>query len=252
MAKNSIAGMTALITGAAKRIGRAIAIALADEGANIIVHYNTSAEEADKLAGELAERGARAWAIQGNFQKPEEYETLIPRAIEMAGSVNILVNNASIFPADKLDDVQFKSVMDNFEVNAWAPFVLSRSFAKRVEKGCIVNLLDSRISGYDWYHVAYIWSKHALAVMTRMTALEYAPEIRVNAVAPGLILPPPGKDESYVDRLAGTVPLKRHGEPQDIADAVVYLVKSTFVTGQVIYVDGGRHLKEHMDGQNFH
>lgn len=223
-------------------------MALAEEGMNLIIHYNTSSKDADELVDELTRQGRKTWTIQADFEKLEESETLIPRAVELAGSLDVLVNSASIFPSEKIEDVTWESLKANMQVNAWTPFVLSRAFAKEVGSGKIVNLTDSRISGYDWAHVGYIWSKHVLAAMTRMTALEFAPDITVNAVAPGLILPPPGKDGSYIDRLTGTVPLKRHGEPEDIADAVVFLVKSDFITGEVIYVDGGRHLKEYTDG----
>jgi NAD(P)-dependent dehydrogenase (short-subunit alcohol dehydrogenase family) len=138
------------------------------------------------------------------------------------------------------------------EVNAWVPFVLSRAFAQRIGRGKIVNLLDTRLKGYDWTHVGYILSKHLLAVMTRMMALEFAPHITVNAVAPGLVLPPPGKDETYLQSLVHTVPLQRYGGAQDIADAVVFLIRSDFITGNVIYVDGGRHLYECSNGSNPH
>lgn len=245
-------GQVALITGAARRIGRATAIALAREGVNVVVHYNTSEDEARELIDELGEHGVKSWIIQADLVEREECETLIDRTLVLAGRLDILVNNASIFPVDKLDNIELESVMSNIQVNAWAPFVLSRSFAQQVGSGKIINLLDSRITGYDWSHVGYILSKHVLAVLTRMMALEYAPEITVNAVAPGLILPPPGKNHSYLDQLTTTVPLKRHGEPEDIADTVAFLAKGEFITGEVIYVDGGRHLKEYVDGQNPH
>jgi NAD(P)-dependent dehydrogenase (short-subunit alcohol dehydrogenase family) len=135
-------------------------------------------------------------------------------------------------------------------VNAWAPFVLSRDFSRHVDRGKIINLLDTRITGYDRSHVAYVLSKRMLAVLTSMCALEFAPDFTVNAVAPGLILPPPGKDENYLAGLVKTVPLKKHGGPGDIVDAVLYLLKSDFVTGQTIYVDGGRHLGEEKHGPN--
>lgn len=251
MTRESIHGKTALITGAAKRIGRETALALADAGANIIIHYRSSADEARELVTELSQRGIIAWLVQADFAKPEEYETLIPRALEIAGSLDILVNSASIFPMDKLENLTWQSVMTNFEVNAWAPFVLSRAFKQHVGKGKIINMLDSRLMGYDWTHVGYILSKHLLAVLTQMTALDYAPDITVNAVSPGLILPPPGKDESYLDALVETVPLKRHGDAEDIAEAILYLATSTFCTGEVIYVDGGRHLKEYVNGRSY-
>jgi NAD(P)-dependent dehydrogenase (short-subunit alcohol dehydrogenase family) len=135
--------------------------------------------------------------------------------------------------------------MENIEVNAWVPFTLGRAFAGVVERGAVINMLDSRLDGYDWTHVGYFFSKQVLELMTRMMALEYAPNISVNGVAPGLILPPPGMDESYIDKLIYTVPLKDHGQPEDIAEAIVYLVTSRYCTGEVIYVDGGRHMMEY-------
>ena len=244
MTPRRLQGQTALITGAAKRIGREIAVALAEEGVNIVIHYRSSAEEAEELYGHLAAQGVKSWLVRADFENAEETETLIEQSIEIAGSLDILVNSASMFPESTLNDVSFEDLVQNVQVNAWAPFVLSREFARRVGRGKIVNLLDSRLNGYDWSHVAYFLSKHVFSVLTEMTALEFAPKITVNGIAPGLILPPPGKDESYLDPLVDTVPLKRHGSPRDIAEAVIYLLKSDFMTGHVIHVDGGRHLVE--------
>jgi len=248
MPEQSLRGKTALITGAAKRIGRAIALAFADEGLNIVVHYSHSATEAEALVYELGKRGVKAWAIKADFEKPEEYESLIDRVIQAAGHLDILVNNASIFPPSTIQQVTWENVMTSVEVNAWAPFVISRAFALKARRGTIINLLDTRITSYDFQHVAYILSKRMFAQMTNMMALECAPDITVNAVAPGVILPPPGQDESYLKKLADTMPLKRHGDPRDVAEAAVFLAKSSFITGQVIYVDGGRHLKEPNNG----
>jgi pteridine reductase len=247
MAGRTLQGKTALVTGAGKRIGRAIAIALAEEGVDIVIHYPYAAEEASELCTELHGRRVKSWLVKADFEVAAEYETLIARSLEMAGSLDILVNNASIFPANTLENVDLAALMKNMQVNAWAPFVLSRDFSRLVGRGQIINFLDSRISGYDWKHVAYILSKHVLSVLTKMTALEFAPRIAVNGVAPGLILPPPGKDHTFLDRMADSVPLKRHGDPIYIADAVIYLLKTDFVTGEVINVDGGRHLMEHAD-----
>lgn len=252
MGRQVLQGKTALITGAGRRIGHALALALSEEGVNIVIHYRHSAEETGELVTQLHDRGVKSWSVKADFEDAAETETLIARSLEMAGSLDILINNASIFPAHTLKDVDFTDLMRNMQVNAWAPLVLSRDFAQRVGRGQIVNLLDSRISGYDWKHVGYILSKHVLSVLTKMTALEFAPRIAVNGVAPGLILPPPGKDDSFLDRLAHSVPLKRHGDPSDIADAVIYLLKSDFLTGEVIKVDGGRHLLEHSNGSHIH
>ncbi|MEN6415858.1 MAG: SDR family oxidoreductase [Armatimonadota bacterium] len=252
MSKGNIIGKTALITGAAKRIGRAISLALADEGANIIVHYNTSRSDADNLALELSGHGVSAWTLQADFANPEEYKSVIRNAIDLAGTLDILVNNASIFPREDMSNVSFESFQNNMQVNAWAPFVLARSFADEMKRGKIINMVDSRVTSTDWTHVGYIWSKHVLHAMTEMMALAYAPNITVNAIGPGLILPPPGYDQSYIDALSGTVPLKRHGDPDDIAEAVVFLLRSDYITGHMIFVDGGRHLKEYDGGSNPH
>ncbi len=234
-------GKTVLITGASHRIGGVTVKVLAEQGASIVVHCRRK-DDAAGFTAELETLGARFWVVVADLQKPEEYETLIERALASAGSLDILVNNAAIFPAGTLNEITFSDLVQNIEVNAWAPFVLMRSFAQRVGQGAIVNILDTRITGYDWNHVAYILSKQMLASFTRMCALAYAPEIRVNGVAPGLILPPPGKDASYLQQLAEKVPLKRHGRPEDVANAVLYLATNDFITGQIIYLDGGRHL----------
>jgi pteridine reductase len=172
---------TALITGGAKRIGREMALILAGRGINVVIHFNRSDSDALQLAGELKQKGVEAWTIQADFRRPDEYQTLIERALQIGGGLDILINNASIFPAEKLKDLTWSGFVANMEVNAWVPFGLSRTFAERINRGNIVNLHDSRLRGYDWTHVGYILSKHVLAAMTRMMALEFAPGITVNA-----------------------------------------------------------------------
>ncbi len=243
--QSKLRGRIALVTGASKRIGRAIAIALAEKGVHIVAHDRKALEpETNKVCDEVVDCGAKSWKVIADMEKPEEYETLIARTLEAAGSLDIVINNASLFLPNTINDVDFGGLTRHVQVNAWAPFVISREFARLVGRGKIVNLLDTRITGYDRTHVGYILSKHMLSVLTKICALEFSPDITVNGVAPGLILPPPGKDESYLDKMAHTVPLKRHGGAEDVAAAVVYLLSSDFVTGQIIYVDGGRHLLE--------
>jgi pteridine reductase len=184
-----------------------------------------------------------SWLIQADFDNPSEVESLISRTIEISGTLDFLINSASIFQNNTIQNVDYESLTKHIQVNAWTPFILSREFANKVKSGKIINLLDTRINSYDFNHVAYILSKNMLATLTRMMALEFAPGITVNGIAPGLILPPPRQDQSYLDKLIDTVPLKKHGDPQDIAAAAVYLLKSEFITGQVINIDGGRHLR---------
>lgn len=242
MPGNPLRGKTALITGAARRIGRALALALADEGVRIVAHYATSAQEAESLRADVEQRGVACHLVQARFDRPEETQSLVARALDVAGALDILVNSASLFRPDTLRAVDFASWTEHMRVNAWTPLVLGREMARAVGHGQILNLLDSRVTGGDPAHVAYILSKQMLASLTRTMALEFAPGIAVNGIAPGLILPPPGRDEEYLRQLAGSLPLQRHGSPADIADAALYLLSSTCVTGQVLYVDGGRHL----------
>jgi pteridine reductase len=252
-AENRIKGKTALVTGAGRRIGRALAVALAEEGVNVVAHDRQAlAAETSKVCDEVVGCGAKSWNVIADLEKPQEYESLVARAIQAAGSLDMVINNASLFQPSSLDDIGFGDVMRHVHVNAWAPFVLSREFARLAGSGKIVNILDTKISGQDREHAAYILSKRMLASLTMMCAVEFAPVVTVNAVAPGLILPPAGKDQAYLDGLAKTVPLERHGSPADVADAVLYLLRSDFVTGQVIYVDGGRHLLEGLNGPDLY
>ncbi|HEY3379103.1 MAG TPA: SDR family oxidoreductase [Armatimonadota bacterium] len=252
MGRRALQGKTALITGAGKRIGRETALAFAAVGANVVIHYRNSSDEAESLCDTVRRLGVQAWPLQADFAQPHDEETLFAQAVEAAGPIDILVNSASIFPLNTLATMQFADLMENMRINAWAPYALGRAFAQQAHDGAIINLLDSRIKGYDWRHVAYMMSKHVLAQLTRMMALEFAPKITVNGVAPGLILPPPGKDHSYIDNMTSTVPLLRHGAPEDIADAIIFLAQSDYITGDVIYVDGGRHLQEYLSGPNPH
>lgn len=243
MPRSSFAKATALITGGSRRIGREIARACAHAGMNVVIHYRTSKSEALALAYEIETQGVRAWAIRGTLDTPAACERLVSRADVLCNrSLSLLVNNASSFPESSLSSFSFKDLTDAVGVNAWAPLCLSRAFAGLARSGSIVNLLDARIAGRDRTHAAYILSKHLLAVLTKTCALEFAPVLRVNGVAPGLILPPAGKTNAYLRALTGTVPLKMHGDPLDIARTVVFLAQSPFITGEIIFVDGGRHL----------
>jgi len=250
MKEEKLQGKTALVTGAPKRIGREICLSLAREGVNIVIHYNSSREEAKKLCAEISDYEVNSWLVRADFKNSREYNSLVHRSLKIAGSLDILVNNASVFLPGRLKQMSFEDLRLHIQVNAWVPLVLSREFARLVKMGKIINLLDARIKGYDFLHVPYILSKQLLSTLTEMMALEFAPEVTVNGIAPGLILPPPGKDKRYLEKLMQMVPLKRHGKPEDIAAAVIYLLNNDFITGQVINVDGGLHLKEYGSGPN--
>ncbi len=239
---------TYLISGAAHRIGRGLANSLVEEAAAIIIHYQSSSSPAQELAEEIRSKGVSAFTIYADLASSTDAETLLRRAWDIAGSVDVLINNASIFNTSSLKDVTIDELNRNMMINAFAPLLLSRSFAelnkarKTETLPVIINLLDSLIFEYDSQRAAYHISKRILFELTKMTALEFAPSIRANAVAPGLILPPKGKDQSYLERLKSTNPLNNTGTVAQIAQAVRFLVNNEFVTGQVIFVDGGRHL----------
>lgn len=240
----NLSGRTALITGGAKRVGRAVAIALAKAGADVVINYRSSSREAEELVNEIESLGRRAWAVKADLSVSEESEGLVDDVIRTAGPFDILINNASVFPETNFDEFTLNDLVNSIKIDAWAPVFLGRQFAQKIGKGHIVNMTDSRTVGYDWNHVAYHAAKYLLGLFTREMAIRFAPNIAVNAVAPGLILPPEGKDASYLESLKDRLPLKRIGNPEFVADAVLYLVTSEFITGQVIFIDGGRHLTE--------
>jgi hypothetical protein len=245
---SALKGKTALITGAARRIGRATALGLAERGARIIVHFRESKEEAEVLASEIRGLRTQAWIIQADLAEPDQATGLFERAMRLAGPIDLLINNASIFPRHTLADITAADLALNVQVNAWAPFVLGRALADLKREGCIVNFVDTRISHYDRLHAAYHLSKRMLFTLTRMMAMEFAPRVRVNAVAPGLVLPPPGEDDTYLQKMVPGIPLQRAGSLQTVTDAVLFLLTNDFITGQVIFVDGGFHMKGSMYG----
>jgi NAD(P)-dependent dehydrogenase (short-subunit alcohol dehydrogenase family) len=249
-------GKAALVTGGARRLGRAVAEALAREGADVVVHYRRSAAEAESAAAALRALGVQAWTVAADLADPAQADALWERAEGLAGRgrLAVLVNSASVFPEDTLAGFTVGGLEQSVRVNALAPVLLCRRFAAalsaaaRPEGGAIVNLLDSRMLGRMKAHLTYQLSKRLLADFTRLLAVELAPAVRVNAVAPGMVLPPPGLSEGRLRRLAATNLLGRWGEPADVARAVLFLVQNDFLTGEVLFVDGGGAVKESLYG----
>ncbi len=222
-------GKRALVTGGAVRIGRAITEALQAAGAEVVVHYRSSKAEAEALS---------PFTVQAELQSLEDCSGLIERA----GPLDILINNASIFTKDSLADSTPERVRREFNVNLFAPMELTRAFAAQAGLGAVINLLDRRIRCNDTTCVPYSITKKGMEELTKLAALEYAPDIRVNAVAPGAILPPSESSAESARELAGNIPLEELPTAGDIAEAVLFLLHSEFITGQVLYVDGGQHL----------
>lgn len=239
-------GKTALITGAAKRLGAALAKAIAAEGAHVVIHCNHSRDEADRVADAIIDAEGNASIIECNLADSTLTDALMGRAIALAGPVDILINNASIFEEAPFMEMEPDIIHRNMNINAVAPMLIARRFAEQRRKGCIINMLDTMVMDYDKHHVPYHLSKRVLHTLTRIMAVEFAPKVRVNAIAPGLILPPPGKDVSYLEGLAHSNPLHKHGGATDVVNAALYLLHAEFVTGQTLFVDGGRHLRGSM------
>ncbi|MBN1649030.1 MAG: SDR family oxidoreductase [Spirochaetales bacterium] len=241
--KYPLAGRTALITGAAKRIGRACALALAEAGADIIIHFNHSREEAVQLADEIIGSGRKALSVQADLRDEAQTVCMFEQARTQAGKIDILINSASLYSDDTLADMKLKSLEDSMRLHAFAPLILARLLSAQRIPGDIINILDSRVNDYDSRHLSYHLGKRNLFTLTRAMSIEYAPLVKVNAIAPGPILPPAGKDEAYLEKLKESNLLKRTGTVADVCDVMLLLIKNTFITGQVIFTDGGRHIK---------
>ena len=236
---------TALVTGAARRVGRAIALALAGEGWNVAVHYGNSAEAAQETADELRALGVRAAAVQADLTEETQLRALIGQCEAALGPVGLLVNNASNFERDSLAGATRSSWDRHMDPNLWAPIVLMQEFAAGLaddHDGAVVNVIDQRVWNLNEDFLSYTLSKVGLWGATRTLALELAPRIRVNGVGPGPILPSIHQDQEKFDRQAVATPLQHGASPREVADAVLFLAGATSVTGQMIAVDSGQHL----------
>lgn len=232
----------ALITGAANRIGRSMALELAQVGFHILIHYRNSEEDAEQLKTEIEHYGRKAETVRIDFMKEEDYDGLFNLFKRKNIIIDLLVNSASDFSPSKFTDKGDDILMREFKSNFHGAYMLTKAFGRVFGKGLVVNLLDTKISKDVTTHFDYLLSKKLLAEFTRMAAIELAPEIRVNGICPGLVLPPAGKDQNYLLNLAKDIPLKRIGSLTDIQRTLRFFVESEFVTGQLIYVDGGDHL----------
>jgi NAD(P)-dependent dehydrogenase (short-subunit alcohol dehydrogenase family) len=241
---------TALVTGGARRIGGAIVRALARAGYGVAIHVRHSRAEADLIAAEIARAGGRAAVLPGDLADHGDVQNLVPAAVAALGPLTLLVNNASEFEADELGKLD-RAVFDRqFAVNLRAPIFLAQAFAAQVRAArlpagvdaAIVNITDQRVRKPTPLKFSYALSKSALASATVMLAQALAPAIRVNAVAPGPVLPGRRQGADDFARQAAAVPLGRAARPEEIAEAVLYLASANSVSGETIAVDGGQHL----------
>ena len=237
----------ALVTGAAHRMGRAVALELARQGFAIGLHYFQAQEAAGQSAAELAAAGMPAYLLPADLSDPLQVEDLFARVARLPHPLRVLVNSAAVMPRGDLRSLpveQWDAVMD---LNLRAPWLCARAAARlmestRVENAVIVNITDSGAQKAWTGFPAYVVSKAALETLTRLLARALAPGVRVNAVAPGLILPAADLSAEQWQRLVDRLPLKAAGQPEDVARAVMFFIQNPYITGQVLAVDGGYQL----------
>jgi NAD(P)-dependent dehydrogenase (short-subunit alcohol dehydrogenase family) len=243
-------GKIALVTGGARRVGKAIALALAGEGANIILHYGRSENAAQDTARAIKSRGVDAHPIQADLRHAENIAALFQTVQEQYGHLDVLVNSAASFVKEPFDAITPDSWAGTLHTNLRAPFLCTQHAAclmravERTSPAAIVNITDlSGIQAWQGYTQHGV-SKAGLIHLTQLSAAELGPDVRVNAIAPGAILPPPGVSEqdAHWQRFAEYVPLRRTGDPSFVAETVLFLIHNDYITGVLIPVDGGEHL----------
>jgi pteridine reductase len=241
----NLEGKVALVTGAGRRIGRAISLALAAHGASIAVHYRTSQADADALATEIRDNGGSAQPFGANLEHVAEIEQMVAEVLDAFGRIDILINSASVFAPTPLTEITERDWDANFDINLKAPFFLSKFASAAMRKqgaGKIINLGDwAGIRPYKDY-LPYSVSKSGLIGLTKALAKELAPQVQVNCIALGMVIPPETYTREEVDRLVSRTLTKKIGTPEDVARAVVFFCETDFATGAVLTLEGGRLL----------
>ncbi len=235
----------AVVTGAARRIGREIALSLSSRGMSVVVHYGTSAAEAASLVAEISRAGGTAVAVAADLNEPKLAALTIFKAAASLGSVSVLINSASVYhdqPLCRIDDAHCRT---HLNVNLLAPVFLASQFQQQLPSGSaghIINLLDWRAERPGADYLIYTASKAALRNVTQTLAQQLAPQIRVNGIALGAILPPEADPERHTRRAEEQIPLRHTGSPQDVCRAIDFLVNSPFITGEILHITGGEEL----------
>ena len=239
---------TALVTGGALRLGRAIALALADAGFAVAVHYNANEAAAEALCAEIQATGQQAAMLQADLADESAVDDLVSRARRAIGPLGVLVNNASVFERDEWDDTTRESWDRHMEPNLRAPFLLTQHFARTLPvgaQGVVINMLDQRVWSLTPHFMSYTLSKAGLWALTQSLALALAPRIRVNAVGPGPALPNARQTQAQFERQAAAVPLGHGPSVVEIGHAVLAILALPSMTGQMIALDGGQHMQWH-------
>lgn len=240
--RGALSGRRALVTGAGQRVGRAVALALGEAGMRVAVHYRSSREGAEKTAERIRAAGGEATLFSADLAERDAARRLADETLAAFGGLDLLVASAASFERIRYDDVDDAAFDRSLALNLASPFALAHHLtpALRASRGSIVFVTCTSATAPFKHYLPYVVSKGALRQLMRTLALELAPDVRVNAVAPGTVLPPETMDADAVARLVRQIPLGRHGTAEDVAQAVLYLAQAPFVTGEEIVVDGGR------------
>lgn len=237
---------TALVTGGARRIGAAIATALAEDGWHVLIHCHRSREDADALAAALRAGGGSCDVLQADLGARADIEALIPRAVDLAGPIDLLVNNAARFQFDDIASVTWDLLQDHLTPNLFAPLLLCRAFAEQAPSGrdaCIINLLDQKLRNLNPDFLSYTLGKVALGGLTEMLSMAFAGRIRVYGIAPGLTLISGRQTEQSFRKAWASTPLGRSSTPEEIAACVRFILATPSLVGQTICLDGGESLR---------
>jgi len=241
MTEKPLDNKTILITGSARRIGRMFALACAHAGADIVIHHAHSDSDAGTLLTEINSLGQQAWIYKADLSDSPQAQDLIPH-INQSTPIHCLINNAAIFESHTFETTSIEAWNDHIALNLTAPFLLSQAFAQQADTGArIINILDWRALRPGADHFPYTISKSALAVMTKSMAISLAPNITVNGLALGAILPP--SDGNTNPDIVSNIPMKRWANNGEVEQALLFLLTCPeYITGEIIHVDGGRHL----------
>ena len=236
----------ALVTGGARRIGRAISLALATAGARVAVHYGGSALAAEETVSEIEAKGGSAFSFQADLKNEDAANSVIPAVLKEFDRVDILINNAAVFKPGSLSETTSEHWDLQFQINLKTPFLLSQAFAAQMDlehPGKIINITDWRILRPNDEFFAYTLTKSGIEAMTRSLAVTLAPQVQVNCLALGAILPPAGASADYQEQLISKIPARRMGGTRDVIQTLMFLLQDgDFITGETILIDGGRHL----------
>jgi pteridine reductase len=238
-------GKVALVTGAGRRVGRALALALADRGATVAVHYNESAKGANAVVDAIAGKRGRAQAFGGDLTKADEPPRLIENVVAAFGALDVLVNSAAIMARTPFGEVKAEDWDLMFALNLRAPFLLAQAAAPHLKRagGVIINIAD--LSAFETWpsYIPHGLTKGGMVHLTKSLARVLAPEVRVNGIAPGTVLLPENFSDADAEHLRATTPLQRQGTPDDVASAMLFLLDAEYITGETIIVDGGRNIR---------